>query len=123
MLNKVKRFSLQNGVFKRLHSEADFQDVHNRLLRIYATQQAANLRLIDDSHHVQARNGSGVLGRLPLGVAKVGGHGDHGVRDRFTQVRLGGLLHLEQDHGADLFGGVILKNGSGGGQVLEGFIL
>lgn len=37
------------------------------------------LRLIDDSHHVQASDGTGVLGSLALSIVEVSGDGDHGM--------------------------------------------
>ena len=41
---------------------------------------------------------AGVFGRLPLRVVKVGGDGDDGPIDGFTEKVLGGLLHLLQNH-------------------------
>ena len=52
-----------------------------------------------------------VLGRLPLAVIEVGGHGDNGVLDRLAHVCLGGLLHLLQDETTDLRGRVLLAAG------------
>lgn len=43
---------------------------------------------------------------LTLGVIEVGWHSDDSLLDLLvgTQEGLGGLLHLDEDHGADLLG-------------------
>lgn len=63
--------------------------------------------LVDDTKDVQSGDGSGVLGGLTLRVVEVGGDGDDGVGNGSTEVRLSGLLHLEQDHGRDFLGRLI----------------
>lgn len=37
------------------------------------------LRLIDDSHHVQASDSTSILGGLALSIIEVGGDGDHSM--------------------------------------------
>merc|ERR1719352_710379 len=64
--------------------------------------------LVDDAHAVDARDDGGILGRLALGVVEVRGDGDDGVLDLLAEVRLGNLLHLDEDHGGDLLGGELL---------------
>jgi hypothetical protein len=57
--------------------------------------------LVDDAEDIETGNETGVLGGLTLRVVEVGWDSDDGVGDSATQVRLGGLLHLGEDHGRD----------------------
>jgi hypothetical protein len=51
-------------------------------------------RLVDDTEDVEASDGTGVLGGLPLVVVEVGGDGDDGLLDLLGELGLGNLLHL-----------------------------
>ena len=77
-------------------------------LLVHAVGERRRGRLVDDAQHVEAGDAAGVLGRLTLAVVEVGGNRDHRLADRLAQIRLGGLLHLAQDEGADLAGRVFL---------------
>jgi hypothetical protein len=61
--------------------------------------------LVDDTEDVEASDGTGVLGGLPLVVVEVGGDGDDGLLNLLGKLGLGNLLHLDKDHGGDLLGG------------------
>jgi hypothetical protein len=61
-------------------------------------------RLVDDTEDVEASDGTGVLGGLPLVVVEVGGDGDDGLLDLLAELGLSDLLHLDKDHGGDLLG-------------------
>ena len=80
-------------------------------------------RLVDDTEDVQARDGTGVLGGLPLVVVEVGRDGDDGLLNLLAELDLSNLLHLftlsaaapersttdmtdlAQNHGGDLLSG------------------
>ena len=60
------------------------------------------LRLVDDTHDDHPGDASSILGGLALSVIKVGGDGNHGVCHLLTEISLGRLLHLNQNHGGNL---------------------
>jgi hypothetical protein len=65
--------------------------------------------LVDDSENVETSDQTGILGSLSLRVVEVGGDGDDGLGDGSTEVSLGGLLHLDQDHRRDLLRGLYVS--------------
>jgi len=60
--------------------------------------------LVDDTEDVKTGDGTGVLGGLSLGIVEVGGDSDDSVGDILSEVGLGGVSHLGEDHGGDFFG-------------------
>ncbi|GMT27288.1 hypothetical protein PFISCL1PPCAC_18585, partial [Pristionchus fissidentatus] len=60
--------------------------------------------LVDDAEHVEARDGTGVLGGLSLRVVEVGGDGDDGVLDGGSENCSSAYLHLDENHRGDLLG-------------------
>ena len=81
---------------------------HNLLVAffVHAVSQGSRGRLIDDALYIQARNASGVLGSLTLGVGKVSGNGDNRFGDSFAQVSLGVGFQFLQDHSRNFLRGV-----------------
>ena len=69
---------------------------------VEAVGQRGRGGLVDDAQHLEAGDLAGLLGGLALGVAEVGGHGDHGLGDGVAEVGLGVALQLLQDAGGDL---------------------
>src|SRR5262249_60627044 len=78
------------------------------LFLVEAVRQRGSRGLVDEAQDLEASHAAGVLGRLPLAVVEVGGHSDDSLGDLLTQVRLGGLLQLSQNHGRDLRRGILL---------------
>ena len=72
------------------------------LLLFEAVGKRGRRRLIDDAQHFEAGDAPGVLGRLALGIVEIGRHGNDRVGHRLAEKRLGRLLHLLEDEGADL---------------------
>src|SRR3569833_316424 len=75
---------------------------------VQAVSDSGGRGLVHNTEDVQAGDDTGILGGLPLDVVEVGRDGNDGVGDLLAQVALGHLLHLAQDHGADLLGGELL---------------
>jgi hypothetical protein len=53
-------------------------------------------RLIDNSENVHSRDGSGILGGLPLRVVEIGRDGDDRAVDGCSEVGFVSLLHLKE---------------------------
>ena len=70
--------------------------------------QRGRRRLVDDPSHFQPGDLAGILGGLPLRVVEVRRHGDHGLVDLVSQVRLGRFLELAQHHRRDFLRRVLL---------------
>ena len=64
--------------------------------------------LVDDSEDVETSDQTSILGGLTLRISEVGWDCDDGVVDGSSKVCLGGLSHLNQDHGRDFLGGELL---------------
>lgn len=87
-------------------TEIEDEDVALTLdLLVKAVGDGSSGGLVDDTQDVETGNETGVLGSLTLAVVEVGGDSDDGVVDGGSEVGLGGLTHLGQDHGGDLLGG------------------
>ena len=92
---------LEQGHVEGAAAEVEDQDGGLGVL-VQVVGQGRRGRLVDDAEHVQAGDGPGLLGRLPLRVAEVSGDRDHRVGDGLAQVGLGVPLELLQDERADL---------------------
>src|SRR5699024_8470327 len=84
----------EQGDIKGATTEIKDQNVLLALLLVEAVGNGGGSGLVDDAHHIETGNGTGVLSRLTLGVVEVGGHSDHGVGDLLAEVSLSGLFHL-----------------------------
>jgi hypothetical protein len=63
--------------------------IDQRLARAAVTAfvgQRGGGRLVDDAHHLQAGNFAGLARRLALRIGEIGGHGNHRLAHRLTQV-------------------------------------
>uniref|UniRef100_A0A1I8IA95 Recep_L_domain domain-containing protein n=1 Tax=Macrostomum lignano TaxID=282301 RepID=A0A1I8IA95_9PLAT len=111
----VKVLTAQMGVSSsRLHLEDALLDCQDGHIEGATTEvkdehiplticNGSRCGLIDDAQHIQASNGTSILGGLTLTIIEVGRHSDNSISDGLSQVCLCSLLHLCQDHGRDLF--------------------
>ena len=104
----VGAFHLEHALGQLQHRDvvgAAAEVVDRHLLFLFLVQAVGECRcgrLVDDPHHIQPGDASGVFGRLALGVVEVGGDGNHGFLDLVAEIVLRRLLHFLEDHGRDL---------------------
>ena len=97
----------QNGDIESSTSEIEDKNVLLTLgLLVETVGDGGGGRLVDDSENLKTSNDTSILGSLSLRVVEVGGDGDDSLGNGSTEVSLGGLLHLDKDHGRDLFWGL-----------------
>ncbi len=65
-------------------------------LLVHSISQRCRGRLIDDSLHLKAGDLARIFGCLTLGIVEIGRDCDYRFFDLFTEIILGGLLHLLQ---------------------------
>mmetsp|Transcript_13431 Transcript_13431/g.20742 ORF Transcript_13431/g.20742 Transcript_13431/m.20742 type:complete len:362 (+) Transcript_13431:1066-2151(+) len=81
---------------------------HNVLFLVFLIESVSDggsSGLVDNSQHIQPGDGTSIFGGLTLSVVEVSRDGDDGGLDGLTNVRLGNILHLGEDHGGDLLRG------------------
>ena len=99
---------LEDGDIKGASSE--IVDSNRTLLLVRAIGKSGGSGLVDDTKDLKAGDLASILGGLALGVVEVGRDGNNGLADRMAEVGLCSLLHLCEDKGADLAGGVLLTS-------------
>ena len=87
---------LQQGHIEGATTEVEDQNGFIFLTLFEAISQCSRGRLVDDTQHVQACDGAGVLSGLTLSVVEVCRAGDHSVGDRLAEVGFGIALQLHQ---------------------------
>mmetsp|Transcript_38599 Transcript_38599/g.64948 ORF Transcript_38599/g.64948 Transcript_38599/m.64948 type:complete len:537 (-) Transcript_38599:420-2030(-) len=86
---------------------AEIEDEHRGCLVVALVKTVGQGRrggLVDDAHHLEAGNGTGILGEAALGVVEICGHRHHSLLHFAPESKLSGRLHLLQHHGGDLLG-------------------
>jgi hypothetical protein len=96
---------LQERDVERSSTEVEHQDRLIGPLLVQPVGQCSSGGFVDDAKHFEARDGTGLLRGLALGVVEVGRNRDHRLGDGISQVGLGVSLQLGQDLGTDLLCG------------------
>mmetsp|Transcript_34381 Transcript_34381/g.60428 ORF Transcript_34381/g.60428 Transcript_34381/m.60428 type:complete len:261 (-) Transcript_34381:53-835(-) len=102
-------FDREKGDIKSSATEIKDEDVLLLTLLVQTIGNGRGCGLVDDPQHVESRNGSSILRRLPLRVVEVSRHGHDSVLHLLAQIGLSDLTHLREDHGADLLGLELLR--------------
>ena len=97
-------FNGEDGYIEGSAAKIEDEDVSlGADLLVETVSDGGSSGLVDDSEDVETGNGTGVLCGLSLGIVEVGWDSDDSVRDILSEVSLGGVSHLGEDHGGDLF--------------------
>ncbi len=80
-------------------------------LLLHAVGKGGCCRFVDDAQDFQSGDLAGILGGLTLAVVEISGNRDDRLGHLFTEIILGGFLHLLQDESGDLRGRVVLAMG------------
>jgi len=95
----------EDGDIEGTTTEIEDEDVLvSFLLFVETVGNSGGGGLVDNTSNVELGDGSGILGGLTLRIVEIGGDGDDGIGDFFTEVSFSDVLHLGEDHGGDFFG-------------------
>lgn len=71
----------QEGHIEGSTAKIKHKDVLLTILLVQAIGNGSSCGLVDNSHHIQSSNGSGILGCLTLSIVEVSWHSDDSMRD------------------------------------------
>ena len=80
------------------------QDVLLCSLLVETIRNRSSSRFVDDAHHIQSTDCSGILGCLTLSIVEIGRYSNDCILDLLSKIVFGNLLHLAENHGRDFFG-------------------
>jgi hypothetical protein len=103
----------EEGYIESTTTEIEDNNVLLTRLLVHTVSNSSGSRLVDNTEDFHSRDSSGILGSLSLGIVEVSGDSDDGVFNFLTEVSLSDFLHLDKDHGRDLFGREGLHANSG----------
>ncbi len=72
-------------------------------LLVKAVRDSGRSWLVNDTKDVETGDGTRILGGLTLRVVEVRRYGNNSVVYGSTEIRLSGLLHLQENHRGNLF--------------------
>ena len=98
---------LQDRDVETASTEVVHRDL-NGLRLLSSIGQGSGSGLVQDTQHLQSRDGSGILGSLSLRIVEVRGSGDDGIFHRLTEIVFRRRLQLLKDDGRELGGAIDL---------------
>ena len=107
-------FDSEKGDIERSSAKVEDEDIAlPRNLLVETICNSSGSGFVDDTKDVKTGDGTSVLGCLTLGVVEISRDSDDSVSDSVAQIRLGSLLHLEEDHGGNFFRGLSRQSEGG----------
>jgi hypothetical protein len=98
-------FDGQEGDIESTTSEIEDQNIlFTSTFLIKTVSNSSGGGFIDNSKNVESRNDTSVLSGLSLRIVEVGRDGNDSILDWLVKESFSSFLHLQQDHGGDLFG-------------------
>merc|ERR1719273_927914 len=95
----------QKGNVESSTTKIEYKNILLPFFLVHTVSNSCGSRFVNDPHNSEASDHSSILGSLSLGVIEICRYSHDSVGDLLAQESLGSLLHLGQDHGADLLGG------------------
>ena len=99
---------LEHRNVERAAAEVEYQDLLILVRLIETVGKRCSRGFVDDAENLKAGDLASVFGCLALSVVEVRGDGDDRLGDRAAELLFRIVLQLLENHGRNLFGGVIL---------------
>jgi hypothetical protein len=94
----------EEGNIESTTSEIEDQNIlFTSTFLIKTVSNSSSGGFVDDTEDVETRDGTSILGGLSLRVVEVSGDSDDSILNRLVKESFSSFLHLQENHGGDLF--------------------